>query len=163
LGAIALSPDGARLAMGPPQLHGYPDKDEKGPYPIDVWDLRTGTIVATLDAGNPYLQTLSWSPDSRLLLSVTNENTGSGEARLWDASTFRRIAETNVTCFEEMAWSPDSRWVSVAGCHMHLGVLKPDGKTWQRVHEVASNDGAAAQLTPIFASKDGKRLFYFVQ
>jgi WD40 repeat protein len=161
---VALSPDGSLLATGAATAASASDEDEDPSHrAIDLWDLRTGTLRATLDAGSPFLSTLEFSPDGRFLVSVLNHHTGDGEVRLWDAQTGTLVAKQGTACFEQLVWSPDSRWVATSGCEMALGVIHVDGRTWRREYVVKDGDGAASQDTPIAATPDGKQLLYWVQ
>lgn len=72
---IAFSPDGGRAAT-----NRYPYET------IHFWDLRTGERVATLRAHRGEICCLTFSHDSRRLLSISDDET----IRLWDATAPRR-------------------------------------------------------------------------
>lgn len=159
----AFSPNGALLAVGAALSAEADAEDRPESRAVDVWDLRTGALVRTLDAGLPRLAALSWSPDGRFLATAADPHTGAGEIRLWDVGTWALLAQRGTYCFGALSWSPDSTWFAAAGCHMSLSVVKTSGATWDRTPSMKDGDGAAAQSTPIAASRDAKRLLYAVQ
>lgn len=89
----AFSPDGALLAVGAALAAEADAENRPESRVVDVWDLRTGALVRTLDAGLPRLAALSWSPDGRFLASAADPHTGPGEIRLWDPRTWALLAK----------------------------------------------------------------------
>jgi WD40 repeat protein len=80
-----------------------------------LWDIATGTLVATLAApGGFSLYGVAFSPDGKLLAAADQD----GSAYLWDISTRRRIAtltdpgsNSNVS---SVAFSPDGKLLAAA-------------------------------------------------
>lgn len=82
----AVSPDGARLAMGSDT--------------VDVFDLGSGGSIARLDGFRDWLTLLGWSPDSRRLIAHGRENPGI----VWDGGSELDLGSR----IRMSAWSPDS-------------------------------------------------------
>jgi WD40 repeat protein len=85
INAIALSPDGARLAVG-----GRLGKSDTSDYAevIRLYDFATGHLVALLKDGHgKSVTSLAFSPDGRRLISGSNDNT----AIIWDTEEQRLL------------------------------------------------------------------------
>lgn len=83
---VALSPDG-RLAA----LCGEP---AAGPFKrtIQLWDLRTGRCLRTLDGNKRPIRAIVFSPDGKRLVSTGLDGpSASGDTCLWDVSTGERL------------------------------------------------------------------------
>ncbi|KAG2743978.1 WD40 repeat-like protein [Suillus brevipes Sb2] len=90
--SVCFSLDGKRLAGG------------SGDAKIIVWDVETGTVLATLkdnDHSRP-VYTLAFSPDGLKLAS------GSAGIRVWRIDNSELLVEINSQT-ENVAWSPDSQ------------------------------------------------------
>ncbi|MEM9825613.1 MAG: c-type cytochrome domain-containing protein [Planctomycetota bacterium] len=74
--AIAISPDGARIATG-----GY-DRQ------ILLWDRQSGENVAVLKGHNGAIYDLDFSPDGRFLVSASSDET----AKVWNVAEAKRVA-----------------------------------------------------------------------
>jgi WD40 repeat protein len=106
IATAAYSPDGRLLAAA------LGDPDERVPGMVRIWEPAAGTQRYTLPAlaGQPEA---AFSPDGKLMVTVTNSKRRPGEIRLWNPATgeaLGQIAGTpelqNVTA---MALSPDGR------------------------------------------------------
>src|SRR5262249_15548491 len=69
--ALALSPDGQRVASG--------GHDTTAP----VWEAATGRLLFTYTGHRDWILSLAWSPDGRYVASAGDE----GVVRIWDAAT----------------------------------------------------------------------------
>jgi WD40 repeat protein len=98
--AVALSPDGMRVATG----------DTGGR--IQVWNMRTGDR-ADLNGHSDAIESLAFSSDGKLLVSASDDET----ARIWDAETGRPIAELrgHDGIVHSAAFAPDGKLVVTGG------------------------------------------------
>ena len=69
----AFSPDGKRVVTA---SH---DKNAR------IWDVATGTLLATLPTDGSEVQTAVFSPDGKRLVTATFD----GVARIWDVSAYQ--------------------------------------------------------------------------
>jgi WD40 repeat protein len=97
---IALSPDGARLAVS--HYDG-----------VSVWDLGTVPAPSPRRLHWKGSQTgVSWSPDGRFLVTSTQEN----ELHCWNLAQHRDMRMSGYPSkVRAMSWSPDSTYLAVAG------------------------------------------------
>jgi WD40 repeat protein len=120
--AVSISDDGTRVATG-------------GGGDIDIWNTTTGKrLLKGLRHGNR-LYSLRFSPDSKLLLSAS----GSGSARLWDASTgeprgdpleHEGLPSENYVL--DARFSPNGRLVATAGKNGQAKLWDVEGKATLR-------------------------------
>jgi RNA polymerase sigma factor (sigma-70 family) len=105
--AVAVSPDGKRIAAGAWQT-------------VSVRDRETGEELLRLDTGRNNVAALAYSPDGTLLASVGVGN----EVRLWDARTGNQRCVwpadqgtqaplSTVSLWSAVAFSPDSRTLAL--------------------------------------------------
>jgi WD40 repeat protein len=98
---VALSPDGARLAVA--------DKDGA----IHIHDVRTGKEVRPLHAGYSSPPALAWSPDGRRIASV---DSWPGVLHLWDTEAGVSVL-TLPSISGPLRWAPDSGGLEVISHH----------------------------------------------
>ena len=111
LSAVALSPDGSRLAVA------LPDREPSGR--IAVWDASEGTHLETLDKHKHQVTALAFSPEGEYLLSASRDRT----VRLWDVATFekrhvlssRPASEQPAPIEHSVAFSPDGAYAVTGG------------------------------------------------
>ena len=123
-GAMAVSPDGKWLAAGHERAENAGGKD----YRIYVWDAKTLSKHATLELGEHWPVSLTFSPDGRTLLALTSSG-GSGvpgsdpdgdtaaDAVTWQVPDFageKRI-ELGTDTLTSVAYIPDGRSIVTAG------------------------------------------------
>jgi WD40 repeat protein len=134
--SLAFSPDGDLLASGDcleeEYLGGGTAECVRGA--VLIWDLETRQLVETLTTGLQNTITMSFSPDGTLLAiggSVERDGlflkSSQGAVELWDMTTRRQVAvltgpgkgdsgmETQDSQIDELAFSPDGRWLAGAG------------------------------------------------
>jgi WD40 repeat protein len=104
--ALALSPDGQRLAV----------HDAQGGA-IEVWDATTGKELAAAKVIRPGpTANMAWSPDGSRLL--TSPSAAEAAVVVWDAATGEAVArlqkENAERALGTAQWSPDARLVAVA-------------------------------------------------
>jgi hypothetical protein len=155
LSARRFSPDGAHFLIEP-----EPHDDGEGlAFALCEAASRQQTASPTTTLGG--IGTASWSGDSRSFVVVANFHTGPAEAHLWDARRRVHVAESSLSCFEEVEWAARSSWVALGGCEMGVALLRTDGSTWRRPFE--GGDGAASQQTRLVARSGDTRLVYLIQ
>jgi RNA polymerase sigma factor (sigma-70 family) len=121
--ALAVSPDGKRLASGGPSpAHLGPDGKLVATAPkIHLWDIATGKEVRTLE-GPRWVRQLIFSPDGKTLLS---SDSSEGMIRRWDVTTGKETAQYRVpgaTTFGPMSLLPGGKTLLVA-CGAGLQLL----------------------------------------
>ncbi|HEV2802522.1 MAG TPA: WD40 repeat domain-containing protein [Pyrinomonadaceae bacterium] len=77
---LVWSPDGRRVATC--WYSGFHRTRE-----VQIWDGRTGELLATLEGHGSIVRNVQWSPDGRLVLTSADD----GTAKLWDAETFAPV------------------------------------------------------------------------
>ncbi len=85
VGEIALSNDGARLAVVMPFDHS-----------VEIFDVNAGKTVATLVSDQNWLTAASFSPDNKTLAVGGGSFHRSGCVELWDMAALRKIREMEV-------------------------------------------------------------------
>jgi hypothetical protein len=140
--SVVFSPDGRYVAarrvfaaVGPEQvtrqtLLGPRTKTLDPPEPLRIWDAQTGRALPSLDGDNGSTTVLTFSPDSRLLATVSSASpAGTAQAQqadevtVWTVGTSRpalRLKGNSVTV-DSLAFSADSNVLAVAG---HDGVTR---------------------------------------
>ncbi len=90
---VSIHPDGRSVAAG--HSSGL----------VDVYDLRTGALTASLEAHRGNVYGVDWSPDGTRLVSGGNDNA----VRVWDAGRFEQVLELrgHSQYVKAVAFSPD--------------------------------------------------------
>jgi WD40 repeat protein len=125
---LSWSPDGARVAGA--VYNG-----------VQIWDARTGDLVARLGPHRSEVNSVAWSPDGRRVVCGSED----GTARVWDVRT-----GAEVSCFDghekwvnDAAWSADGRHVASAGSD-DLFVRVWDGETGKQRLLLSGHEGDVA-------------------
>jgi WD40 repeat protein/serine/threonine protein kinase len=96
--ALAVSPDGRRLASG------WADGV------LRIWDLSTGRELAALPGHSGRMTSLDWSPDGQRVISGSMDFT----ARIWEVESRRSVAEFKMPDpVRDVDYSPDGRWIAI--------------------------------------------------
>jgi hypothetical protein len=133
--ALAFSPDGKTLAT----------LGRSDPHDIELWDLATAKVVATLRGHSESVLSAGFPPDGRALATG-----GDWTVRVWDLATGKETArfrgDSDVT---GVAFSPDGRRVAAA---------EADGVV--RIWDVASGKAVTVLpgRSPVAYSPDGRLL-----
>ena len=157
--SMALSPDGTTLAI--PTLYTN-EMDQEEVNIVELWDVETRTIIATLEGHTDAVWSLSFSSDGTLLATGSGDN----KVKLWDVAT-----HTNITTLEghsdrvqSLAFSPDGVLL-VSGAWD--GVVKVwDVATQQNIvtfgdpSDRVSNNWFSGWYAPVAFSPDGTTLAY---
>jgi WD40 repeat protein/serine/threonine protein kinase/tetratricopeptide (TPR) repeat protein len=103
-GAVALSPDGARLAFDD---YVAPAAGEALRARVRVCDVASGRELVTLEGGDANIQCLAFSPKDGRLAAAGDQ---AGRLVIWDTTTGRRLhADGLVGQWYRLAFSPDGR------------------------------------------------------
>src|SRR6266700_1277274 len=99
--AVALSPDGTRIASG--------GNDST----VQVWNAKTGKLLLLYTGHTGTVYTLAWSPDGTRIASGSDDST----VQIWDAQSGRlRLTYTGHTAgVRQLAWSPDGTRIASGG------------------------------------------------
>jgi WD40 repeat protein len=116
LQALAWSPNGERIAVV-----GRLVNDSEQTPAVQILDATTGDHVLTLRFSNVY--SVSWSPDSRYIVTAADNGVPIGRAQVWDAQSGRAIFSegTDSSDAQVIAWSPDGKRIAAGGAE---GIIK---------------------------------------
>ena len=119
--AVAFSPDGTILASG-----GSERGNEAGT--VKLWDVATGTNIATLYGHTGAVFSVSFSPDGSTLAS----GSGDGTVKLWDVATKQNIATFKHAVGEvaSVAFSPDGKPLASASLYFSFSPVPMMTARW---------------------------------
>lgn len=141
LDCVGFSADGQWLAAG-----GQEGK-------IQIWRLaehsQTFELIATLDGGTAWIDSLLWHPQSNLLAFAVNR-----ELKIWDALTQEILLNLDfeVSSIFNLAWHPQGNFLAASG---HGGVKVWHSDNWQQEPYQLEVPGASLDCSWSF---DGKYL-----
>jgi WD40 repeat protein len=98
--SIAFSPDGKTLATAAGLLLDFQQ--------VDLWDVSTGKLKATLKGVDPYVEHVVFSPDGKLLATVGRSET----IKLYNTETFEEAS--TIKGAKSLAFSPDGKSIAHA-------------------------------------------------
>jgi len=147
--AMALSPDGKRLATADPRTD--LTTSPNAPCAVRIWDVETGRQLHKLDRHQFEVRVLAFSPDGRLLVSggrgFRNE-----PLNLWEVAT-GKLWRTLPSGDAAVAFSPDGR--TLAAINMNESVIHLyETQTWQERGRLAGQGG----ITALAFTADSRRL-----
>jgi WD40 repeat protein len=108
--SFAFSSDGKRLAVHPRRDFNF--NRPLGVHPpteLNLWDVATGRLVATLRGGNAELGWISFSPDAKRLAA-----TFGGSLNVCDAADGKELLTLDLPPGSSVSWSPDSKHLALA-------------------------------------------------
>ncbi len=124
----------------------------KGAGEIGVWDLAGRLEVGVLRGHSRAALCLSFSPDSRQLLSGSLDRS----VRLWDLQTYRE--HTNLVQFASwvgaVAFSPDGKLLTAASADQHIGIWQTGSLT-----AIANLKGHSDEVWCLAFAPDATELF----
>jgi len=118
--SVAFSPDGTVLADG----GFYYDGSGYAHGVIELWNVSTGELSASLNTAADWVSSVAFSPDGKTLANGSNFNS---LLELWDVSTGNRIATLPTSAdmaVECVAFSPDGKTLASGGESSTSGVLE---------------------------------------
>jgi WD40 repeat protein len=103
--SVALSPDGAMLAIG-----GWWSTIDHGT--IQLWDVKTGTRLAVLEGHRGWVESVAFSADGTLLVAVSEDT-----VRLWNVETGTEVAllQGHNDSVTSVAFSPSGALIASGG------------------------------------------------
>ena len=117
---------------------------------VQVFDLRTGKVVATLEGHNSYISEATYSPDGKRILTVSNDTT----AKVWDAETGKELFTLNghTSALTRAVFSPDGK--KIATCERAAVIKIWDAETGK---ELLALRGHSNSIAAIRWRPDGKQ------
>jgi hypothetical protein len=105
--AVVYSPDMTVFATG-----GYDGPDPDSESKIEIWDSKTGKLVATLKGHTKGVWCLAWTPDGKTLISGSDDHS----IRTWNTSNWKQIAvfDGHTNAVYGIAISPNGRILASA-------------------------------------------------
>jgi WD40 repeat protein len=147
---LAWSPDGKRLA-GASRVAGT----------IQVWDMATGKVLATLPGHSGVVRALAWSGDGTRLASAGED----ARVKVWDTAGAKELLSFDYVFRQApnarpgelrgmglLAWSPDGKRLVMAGAEERVRVWDTSGGDTMTLY------GHSDVVDSVAWSPDGKRL-----
>jgi WD40 repeat protein/predicted Ser/Thr protein kinase len=138
--ALALSPDGTRVACG---------GDDRV---VPIWDTATGRQLAECRGHKSKVHAITFSGDGSRLLTASHD----GTVRQWDARTGREVEppyDRHTAELFAVVYSPDGQQVASAGADRTVRLWRASGRQDQAV--LGGHTGVVSGLA---FSQDGRRL-----
>jgi eukaryotic-like serine/threonine-protein kinase len=113
-GAVAFSPDGARIITG--------GNSEKGEFIATIWDAKNGRRLVRLRGHTAAINSIDVSRDGRRILTASSDRT----ARLWDAESGKELLllQGHTGPVSAAVFSPDGRRIATGSHDLTLRIWK---------------------------------------
>ena len=106
--SVAFSPDGRFIVSG--------SQDNT----LKLWDAANGALLKTLEGHDGLVQSVAFSPDGRFIVSGSIDKT----VKLWATSTGALLATYFVVDGRDVAYTPDSRFVTDGDPHAAFAIVR---------------------------------------
>ena len=164
--SIKFSPDGSRLAItGPNRQQGAKYQDPLPEDEVIIWDLLRHRELCRLEKPTQLISTVAFSPDSKYVLTagiqdldmtslfLAGNGSGSGELRLWDATTGRHIKGFSTTSLvSDACFSPRGPLVATANWDETIRIYNMEDGSSESLR------GHSSRVTTVCFSHDGNSL-----
>jgi WD40 repeat protein len=147
--SVAYSPDGKLIATG----DGYGGGGTGGlDAQIRLWNVEDGTLVRQLPGHLNSVQSLTFSPDGKMLASAGHD----ARAKLWDLATGKRLYQLRGADaqFQSVTFSTDGNTVVVANTLGQLALWRVG--SGQRIREFGPVDDERRAIGQVAILPDGK-------
>jgi WD40 repeat protein len=148
--AMALSPDGKRLATADPRTDNTTAL--LGACAVRIWDVETGKQLHQLDRHQNEVPSLAFSPDGRLLASG-GHSFRNNLINLWEVAT-GKLVRTLPSAGDAVAFAPDGGTLDSAGYNERV-IRLYETKTWQ---ERGRFEGHRDEIGGLAFTADSRRL-----
>jgi RNA polymerase sigma factor (sigma-70 family) len=148
--ALALSPDGKRLATADPRTDN--STSLLGACAVRVWDVDTGKQLHKLDGHQNEVHALAFSRDGRLLASGGSSFRNS-LVNFWEVAT-GKLVKTLPGAGVALAFAPDGRTLAVVGFN-ERAIRLYETKTWELRGRL---EGHRDEVGALAFTADGRRL-----
>jgi WD40 repeat protein len=148
--AMALSPDGKRLATADPRTDNTTSL--LGACAVRIWDVDTGKQLHKLDGHQNEVHALAFSRDGRLLVSG-GSSFRNNLVNFWEVTT-GKLVKTLPGAGDALAFTPDGRTLAVAGFR-ERAIRLYETKSWQERGRLA---GHRDEIAALAFTADGRRL-----
>ncbi len=120
--ALAWAPDGKRIIT---ELT-YMQNDDYSSSNLQIWDSLSARRLASMPLGTAAAQTLVWSPDGQNVAALGPD----GTLQVWDSQQKQVFSQQIYTHSDQLAWSPDSRFLAtIDGMNNLLLLDRSSGNT----------------------------------
>jgi RNA polymerase sigma factor (sigma-70 family) len=148
--AMALSPDGKRLATADPRTDNTTSLS--APCAVRIWDVETGKQLHKLDGHQNEVPSLAFSLDGRLLASG-GHSFRNNLINLWEVAT-GKLVRTLPSAGDAVVFAPDGRTLASAGYNERV-IRLYETKTWA---ERGRFEGHRDEIGGLAFTADSRRL-----
>ncbi|MEZ4299245.1 MAG: WD40 repeat domain-containing protein [Polyangiaceae bacterium] len=153
IGSVAFDPDGKTLVTS---CAGY-DMCKEGESLMDVWDLSSGELKKTIDAGMENVLTSTFGPNG-LFLTVANPHTGVATVRLFSTADWSIKHDMSFYCTATAHFNPQGTHLGMVGCDGNLATVRLSDMAITRRPEKEAHLGGDYAVAMAY-SADGKAIY----